>query len=110
MLTQADRPVPRVALGNRGLRVSAPGLGCMGMSHASGAPDDTESLQVLERALELGVTFWDTADFYGQGANESLLARALQTRRSEVTLATKFGIVASQGETLAADVRGDAAT
>jgi aryl-alcohol dehydrogenase-like predicted oxidoreductase len=81
----------------------------MGMSHAYGTPDDAESLQVLERALELGVTFWDTADFYGQGKNEQLLARALKTRRSEVTLATKFGIVATQGDTLARSVRGDAA-
>lgn len=81
----------------------------MGMSHAYGTPNDAESLRVLERALELGVTFWDTADFYGQGENERLLARVLERRRDEVTLATKFGIVATHGDTLARGVRGDAA-
>ncbi len=80
----------------------------MGMSHAYGTPDDAESLKVLERALELGVDFWDTADFYGQGKNELLLARVLETRRSEVTIATKFGIVATRGDTVARSVRGDA--
>ncbi|HYQ16065.1 MAG TPA: aldo/keto reductase, partial [Polyangiaceae bacterium] len=101
--------VPRVALGKQGLQVSAQGLGCMGMSHAYGTPDDAESLQVLRRALELGVSFWDTADFYGQGKNEQLLSRLLRERRSEVTLASKFGIVATQpGDTLARGVRGDA--
>lgn len=81
----------------------------MGMSHAYGTPDDAESLKVLERALELGVGFWDTADFYGQGKNEELLAKLLESRRREITIATKFGIVATHGDTLARSVRGDAA-
>ena len=81
----------------------------MGMSHAYGTPDDAESLKVLERALELGVDFWDTADFYGQGSNERLLAPLLATRRDRITVATKFGIVATRGDTVARSVRGDAA-
>jgi aryl-alcohol dehydrogenase-like predicted oxidoreductase len=91
--------IDKTNLGASGLRVSAQGLGCMGMSHAYGASDDSESLHVLHRALELGVSFWDTADFYGQGANEELLARVLRERRSEIVLATKFGIVANRGDT-----------
>ena len=97
-----------VALGASGLHVSAQGLGCMGMSHAYGSSSETESLAVLARALELDVSFWDTADFYGQGANEELLARVLRARRKDVTLATKFGLVASRGENTARNVRGDA--
>jgi aryl-alcohol dehydrogenase-like predicted oxidoreductase len=80
----------------------------MGMSHAYGTPDDAESLKVLERALELGVGFWDTADFYGQGKNEQLLANVLRSRRRDITIATKFGIVATHGDTLARSIRGDA--
>lgn len=98
--------MPTVPLGGAGLQVSAQGLGCMGMSHAYGKPDDVESLAVLARALELGVTFWDTADFYGQGENERLLARVLRDRRSQVTLATKFGLLPPtdpQGRAVRAD-------
>ncbi|HEX4339976.1 MAG TPA: aldo/keto reductase [Polyangiaceae bacterium] len=101
--------IAKVALGTDGLEVSAQGLGCMGMSHAYGSSNDEESLSVLHRALELGVSFWDTADFYGQGANEELLARVLRERRNDVTLATKFGIVGNKGDTKARGVRGDAA-
>jgi aryl-alcohol dehydrogenase-like predicted oxidoreductase len=100
--------IAKVALGTDGLEVSAQGLGCMGMSHAYGPADDGESITVLRRALELGVSFWDTADFYGQGKNEELLARLLRERRDEITLATKFGLVANPGETTARAVRGDA--
>jgi len=78
-------------LGRSGIEVSALGLGCMGMSEFYGASDEGESLATLNRALELGVSFWDTADMYGSGANERLLARVLKDRRAEVTLATKFG-------------------
>ena len=65
----------------------------MGMSEFYGAGDDAESLQVLNRALDLGCNFWDTADMYGAGKNEELLARVLKDRRDEVFLCTKFGVV-----------------
>ncbi len=74
------------------LEVSALGLGCMGMSETYGPADDTESIGVVHRALELGVTFLDTADVYGQGHNEELVGRAIADRRDRVVLATKFGI------------------
>ncbi|MFM9871980.1 MAG: aldo/keto reductase [Fimbriimonadaceae bacterium] len=69
------------------------GLGCMGMSYAYGKANDEESLQVLSRALEIGVNHWDTADMYGAGDNERLLAKALKDNRDKVFLATKFGNV-----------------
>jgi aryl-alcohol dehydrogenase-like predicted oxidoreductase len=78
-------------LGTQGLRVSALGLGCMGMSFAYGTPDDVESIATIHRALELGVTFFDTAEVYGPFVNEVLLARALQGRRERAVIATKFG-------------------
>jgi aryl-alcohol dehydrogenase-like predicted oxidoreductase len=83
-------------LGRAGLTVSALGLGCMGMSDFYGQRDDAESLRTLARALELGVTFFDTADMYGPYTNEELLGRFFsedKTRRNKVVLATKFGIV-----------------
>jgi aryl-alcohol dehydrogenase-like predicted oxidoreductase len=85
-------------LGTNGLKVSAQGLGCMGMSQSYGEADEADSIATLHRALELGVTFWDTANVYGDagpggfGANETLLAKVLADHRDEVTLATKFGI------------------
>jgi aryl-alcohol dehydrogenase-like predicted oxidoreductase len=78
-------------LGSQGLTVSAVGLGCMGMSDFYGPSDETESVATLHRALELGVTFLDTADMYGPFKNEELLGRALRGRRDRVVLATKFG-------------------
>jgi aryl-alcohol dehydrogenase-like predicted oxidoreductase len=75
------------------LTVSALGLGCMGMSQGYGPADDDASLATLHRALDLGVTLLDTAQSYGAGHNERLLARLLADRRDEITLATKFGIV-----------------
>ncbi|MCW2877191.1 MAG: aldo/keto reductase [Sphaerisporangium sp.] len=78
-------------LGNQGLHVSAQGLGCMGMSVAYGPADETEATATIHRALDLGITFLDTADMYGPWANESLVGRAITGRRDEVVLATKFG-------------------
>ena len=81
-------------LGRSGLEPSAIGLGCMGMSFAYGTPeerDERESIATIHRALELGVTFFDTAEAYGPYANEELLARALQGKRDRVIIATKFG-------------------
>jgi len=80
-------------LGRSGLRVSAVGLGCMGMSEFYGSADEAESIATIQRALDLGVTFLDTADMYGVGRNEELLGRALRGRRDGVVVATKFGIV-----------------
>lgn len=80
-------------LGTQGITASALGLGCMGMSEFYGATNDTESLQTLRHALELGITFWDTADVYGPHTNEVLVGKALKGIRNKITLATKFGIV-----------------
>ncbi|HEX3466789.1 MAG TPA: aldo/keto reductase [Candidatus Elarobacter sp.] len=80
-------------LGNNGPLVSELGLGCMGMSEFYGTPDDAESIRTIHRAIELGVTFLDTADMYGVGHNERLVGRAIADRRDRVFLATKFGIV-----------------
>jgi aryl-alcohol dehydrogenase-like predicted oxidoreductase len=83
--------VDRRTLGSEGLEVSEQGLGCMGMSAWYGPTDEAESIATIQRALELGITFLDTADVYGQGANEELVGRAIAGRRDEVVLATKFG-------------------
>jgi len=95
-------------LGRNGPVVSALGLGCMGMSEFYGAADDAESIAVIHRALDLGVTFLDTADMYGVGRNEELVGRAIAGRRDGVVVATKFGNVRGpNGERLGIDGRPD---
>ncbi|WP_266156316.1 aldo/keto reductase [Dyella silvatica] len=81
------------ALGNQGLKVSALGLGCMGMSDFYGERDDAESIATIHHALDLGVSLLDTADMYGPFINEELVGKAIRDRRDQVVLATKFGIV-----------------
>jgi aryl-alcohol dehydrogenase-like predicted oxidoreductase len=85
------RIMEKRVLGTDGLEVSQQGLGCMGMSAWYGPTDEEESLATIHRALELGINFLDTADVYGQGANEQLVGRAIAGRRDDVVLATKFG-------------------
>ena len=78
-------------LGQEGLTVSAEGLGCMGMSEFYGRSDEQDAIDTLHRALDLGVTFLDTADMYGPFTNEQLVGRAIAGRRDDVVVATKFG-------------------
>jgi aryl-alcohol dehydrogenase-like predicted oxidoreductase len=92
-------------LGNQGLEVSVLGLGCMGMSQSYGELDDQESLATLDRAIELGVTFFDTAEAYGPFTNEELLGRAFQGRRDRVIIATKFGFRFEGSQVVGTDSR-----
>jgi len=83
--------IPQKQLGHTGPLVSALGLGCMGMSEWYGARDDKEAVATIHCALEKGINFFDTADVYGRGRNEQLIARALKGRREQAIVATKFG-------------------
>ncbi len=96
MKSGAFRPksvMQKRTLGRKGPEVSALGLGCMGMSEFYGSGEETESIAVIHRAIDLGITFLDTADVYGVGRNEELVGRAIHDRRKQVVLATKFGNV-----------------
>ena len=92
-------------LGREGLEVSALGLGCMGMSQSYGVPNDQESIATIHRAIDLGVTFFDTAEVYGPYTNEELLGRALKDRRGDAVIASKFGFRIEDGKIVGVDSR-----
>ena len=95
------------ALGRQGLEAFALGLGCMGMSQSYGVPDDTESIATIHRAIDLGVTLFDTAESYGPFTNEALLGRALKQRRHQAQIATKFGFRIEDGRVIGVNSRPD---
>ncbi|MEQ9502604.1 MAG: aldo/keto reductase [Deltaproteobacteria bacterium] len=97
-----------INLGSQGLRVNAIGLGCMGMSDFYGSSSEADNLAVLDRAAELGCTFWDTSDMYGPFTNELLLGKALASRRDKIVLATKFGVARGEDGSWQG-IKGDAA-
>src|SRR5215218_26657 len=109
-MTNKPADVPTVALGDE-LTVSAIGFGAMALTPVYGEVDDTESLSTLHRCIDLGVSFIDTANVYGGGDNERLIAKLLADRRDEVTLATKFGIASNPADRAAGtlEAHGDAA-
>jgi len=93
------------SLGNTNEKLSAIGLGLMGINHAYGVPDDQESSAMLERAIELGINFWDTADVYAAGKNEEFISKILKASRDKIFIATKFGFKSNPGQK---DVQFDA--
>ncbi len=105
MQTTRDTTLKQRELGKSGFIVSELGLGCMGMSQSYGEADERESLATLDRAIELGITFFDTAEVYGPFKNEELLGRALKGRRDKLVLATKFGFRIENGKTAGVDSR-----
>ncbi|WP_078900617.1 aldo/keto reductase [Streptomyces sp. SBT349] len=108
--TNAPRiPTTTLGGGGTGPRVGVQGLGCMGMSFAYGPTDADEARATLERALDLGVTFFDTADMYGLGANETFLSPFFRAHREEVVIATKFGIVLDPDDPVKRGIRNDRA-
>ncbi|GAA3072676.1 aldo/keto reductase [Streptomyces glomeratus] len=102
-----DSRIARVRLGDDGPEVGVQGLGCMGMSWAYGPPDAEEARATLERALELGVTLYDTADAYGAGENERFLSPFFKAHRDEVVIATKFAISAPPDDPMKRVIRND---
>ncbi|CAI2177784.1 459_t:CDS:2 [Funneliformis geosporum] len=99
-------PLPTRELGKTGVKIPSIGLGCMGMSDFYGKSDEKENINVLNKSIELGSYFWDTADMYGNGANEILLSKVLKERRNEIFLCTKFGVIRTpEGEITG--IRGD---
>jgi aryl-alcohol dehydrogenase-like predicted oxidoreductase len=104
-LEKGEMTLAKRKLGSQGFEVSALGLGCMGMSQSYGPADEAESLATIDRAIELGTTFFDTAEVYGPFKNEELLGRALGARRKDVAIATKFGWRFENGKTAGLDSR-----
>nr|WP_235661039.1 aldo/keto reductase [Pseudomonas savastanoi] len=94
-----------VKLGSQGLTVSRLGLGCMGMSQWYGEPDDVESVQTLQRAIDLGVNFFDSAEAYGPFTNETLIGKALKGIREKAVIATKFGFDLQDGKIVGVNSR-----
>ncbi len=104
-MSKNEREIPQRRLGPD-LRVSALGLGCMGMSFAySGKPDDADAIKVIHRAIELGVTFLDTAELYGPYTNEKIVGQAIKGRRNQVVIATKFGFRLENGKRVGVNSR-----
>jgi len=94
------------SLGTQGLTASELGLGCMGMSEFYGTTDDKESIKTIHRAIELGISFFDTADAYGPYKNEELVGKAIKGKREKLTIATKFGIVRDPNNPQARGING----